>query len=60
MSRIRVAASVTREGEFLHGGSDDAEELAISRSLVDATALPIFEAVKPIPEMSGSARTLFA
>ena len=55
-----VAVSVTQEGQLLHGGWGYAEEFPISRYVVDATVLPIFEGVKPILELKVIARTLFA
>ena len=55
-----VAVWVTQEGQLLHGGWGYAEEFAISRYVVDATVLPIFEGVKPILELKVIARSLFA
>jgi (2S)-methylsuccinyl-CoA dehydrogenase len=55
-----VAVWVTQEGQLLHGGWGYAEEFPISRYVVDATVLPIFEGVKPILELKVIARTLFA
>jgi (2S)-methylsuccinyl-CoA dehydrogenase len=55
-----VAVWVTQEGQLLHGGWGYAEEFAISRYVVDATVLPIFEGVKPILELKVIARNLFA
>lgn len=55
-----VAVWVTQEGQLLHGGWGYAEEFSISRYVVDATVLPIFEGVKPILELKVIARTLFA
>jgi (2S)-methylsuccinyl-CoA dehydrogenase len=46
-----VAVSVTQEGQLLHGGWGYAEETAISRYVVDAQVLPIFEGAKPILEL---------
>jgi alkylation response protein AidB-like acyl-CoA dehydrogenase len=46
-----VAVAVTQEGQLLHGGWGYAEEYAISRYVVDALVLPIFEGVKPILEL---------
>ena len=54
------AVSVTQEGQLLHGGWGYAEEFPISRYVVDAQVLPIFEGVKPILELKVIARTLFA
>jgi len=53
-----VAVWVTQEGQLLHGGWGYAEEFPISRYVVDATVLPIFEGVKPILELKVIARTL--
>jgi (2S)-methylsuccinyl-CoA dehydrogenase len=55
-----VAVWVTQDGQLLHGGWGYAEEFAISRYVVDATVLPIFEGVKPILELKVIARNLFA
>jgi (2S)-methylsuccinyl-CoA dehydrogenase len=55
-----VAVSVTQEGQLLHGGWGYAEEFAISRHVVDALVLPIFEGVKPILELKVIARALLA
>ena len=55
-----VAVWVTQEGQQLHGGWGYAEEYAISRHVVDATVLPIFEGVKPILELKVIARQLLA
>lgn len=43
-----VAVEVTQLGQLLHGGWGYAEEYPISRCVVDALVLPIFEGVKPI------------
>jgi (2S)-methylsuccinyl-CoA dehydrogenase len=53
-----VAVWVTQEGQLVHGGWGYAEEFAISRYVVDATVLPIFEGVKPILELKVIARNL--
>ncbi len=53
-----VAVWVTQEGQQLHGGWGYAEEFPISRYVVDATVLPIFEGVKPILELKVIARNL--
>jgi len=53
-----VAVWVTQEGQLLHGGWGYAEEFPISRYVVDALVLPIFEGVKPILELKVIARTL--
>jgi (2S)-methylsuccinyl-CoA dehydrogenase len=55
-----VAVAVTQEGQLLHGGWGYAEEFAISRHVVDALVLPIFEGVKPILELKVIARALLA
>ena len=41
-----VAVWVTQEGQLIHGGWGYGEEYAISRYVVDALVLPIFEGVK--------------
>ncbi len=46
-----VAVAVTQEGQLLHGGWGYAEETPISRYVVDAQVLPIFEGVKPVLEL---------
>jgi len=53
-----VAVRVTQEGQLIHGGWGYAEEFAISRHVVDALVLPIFEGVKPILELKVIARGL--
>ncbi len=53
-----VAVWVTQEGQLVHGGWGYAEEFPISRYVVDATVLPIFEGVKPILELKVIARQL--
>jgi (2S)-methylsuccinyl-CoA dehydrogenase len=55
-----VAVWTTQEGQLLHGGWGYAEEFPISRYVVDATVLPIFEGVKPILELKVIARNLLA
>jgi (2S)-methylsuccinyl-CoA dehydrogenase len=55
-----VAVWVTQEGQLVHGGWGYAEEFPISRYVVDAQVLPIFEGVKPILELKVVARGLFA
>jgi len=55
-----VAVWVTQEGQLIHGGWGYAEEFAISRYVVDAQVLPIFEGVKPILELKVIARNLLA
>jgi (2S)-methylsuccinyl-CoA dehydrogenase len=53
-----VAVAVTQEGQLIHGGWGYAEEYAISRYVVDALVLPIFEGVKPILELKVIGRNL--
>ncbi len=53
-----MAVTVTQQGQILHGGWGYAEEYPISRYVVDATVLPIFEGVKPILELKVVARSL--
>jgi (2S)-methylsuccinyl-CoA dehydrogenase len=53
-----VAVNITQEGQLLHGGWGYAEETPISRYVVDALVLPIFEGVKPILELKVIARSL--
>ena len=55
-----VAVAVSQEGQLLHGGWGYAEEYPISRYVVDAQVLPIFEGVKPILELKVIARALLA
>lgn len=55
-----IAVAVTQEGQLVHGGWGYAEEYPISRYVVDATVLPIFEGVKPILELKVIARQLLA
>ncbi len=55
-----VAVWVTQEGQLVHGGWGYAEEFSISRHVVDALVLPIFEGVKPILELKVIARALLA
>jgi len=55
-----VAVQLTQQGQLLHGGWGYAEEYPISRYVVDAQVLPIFEGVKPILELKVIARSLFA
>jgi (2S)-methylsuccinyl-CoA dehydrogenase len=54
-----VAVSLSQEGQLLHGGWGYAEEYPISRYVVDALVLPIFEGVKPILELKVVGRSLF-
>jgi len=55
-----VAVWVTQEGQLIHGGWGYGEEYAISRYVVDALVLPIFDGVKPILELKVIARMLLA
>jgi (2S)-methylsuccinyl-CoA dehydrogenase len=55
-----VAVEVTQLGQLLHGGWGYAEEYSISRYVVDAQVLPIFEGVKPILSLKVVARALLA
>lgn len=56
----RVAVEVSQRAQLLHGGWGYAEEYAISRYVVDALVLPIFEGVEPILEMKVIGRALLA
>ena len=55
-SRSRSRSS----GQLMHGGWGYAEEYPISRYVVDAQVLPIFEGVKPILELKVVARSLLS
>jgi len=55
-----MAVEVTQQGQLLHGGWGYAEEYPISRYVVDAQVLPIFEGVKPILELKVVGRSLLA
>jgi len=55
-----VAVELTQQGQLMHGGWGYAEEYPISRYVVDAQVLPIFEGVKPILELKVVARSLLA
>jgi (2S)-methylsuccinyl-CoA dehydrogenase len=55
-----VAVEITQTGQLLHGGWGYAEEYPISRYVVDALVLPIFEGVKPILVLKVVARALLA
>jgi (2S)-methylsuccinyl-CoA dehydrogenase len=55
-----IAVDVTQQGQLMHGGWGYAEEYPISRYVVDANVLPIFEGVKPILELKVVARSLLA
>jgi len=53
-----MAVETTQQGQLMHGGWGYAEEYPISRYVVDAQVLPIFEGVKPILELKVIARNL--
>jgi (2S)-methylsuccinyl-CoA dehydrogenase len=53
-----AAVEVTQVGQLLHGGWGYAEEYPISRYVVDAQVLPIFEGVKPILTLKVVGRAL--
>lgn len=53
-----AAVEVTQLGQLLHGGWGYAEEYPISRCVVDAQVLPIFEGVKPILALKVVGRSL--
>ena len=55
-----IAGDVTREALLLHGGWGYSEEDAVSRYVVDALVLPIFEGVKPVLELKVIGRELLA
>ena len=55
-----VAGEVTREAQLLHGGWGYSEEDPVSRYVVDALVLPIFEGAKPILELRVIGRALLA
>ncbi len=55
-----MAVWVTQDGQLLHGGWGYAEEYPISRYVVDAQVLPIFEGVKAILELKVIGRALLA
>lgn len=55
-----VAVAVTQAAQQLHGGWGYSEEDPISRLVVDALVLPIFEGVKPILELKVIGRQLLA
>ena len=55
-----VAVDVTQAGQLLHGGWGYAEEYPISRYVVDAQVLPIFEGVKPTLQLKVVGRALLA
>ncbi len=55
-----VAVEVSQQGQLMHGGWGYAEEYPISRYVVDAQVLPIFEGVKPILELKVIGAALLA
>jgi len=55
-----VAVEVSQQGQIMHGGWGYAEEYPISRYVVDANVLPIFEGVKPILELKVIGRAVLA
>jgi (2S)-methylsuccinyl-CoA dehydrogenase len=55
-----AAVEVTQLGQLLHGGWGYAEEYPISRCVVDAQVLPIFEGVKPILALKVIGRSLLS
>ncbi|MCG2634286.1 MAG: acyl-CoA dehydrogenase family protein [Gammaproteobacteria bacterium] len=56
----RMAVDVSQKAQLLHGGWGYAEEYNISRQVVDALVLPIFEGVEPILEMKVIGRGLLS
>ncbi len=55
-----IAVAVSQDGQVMHGGWGYAEEYPISRYVVDANVLPIFEGVKPILELKVIGRAILA
>jgi (2S)-methylsuccinyl-CoA dehydrogenase len=55
-----VAVETTQMGQIMHGGWGYAEEYPISRYVVDATVLPIFEGTKPILELKVVGRAVLS
>ncbi|MCZ6785207.1 MAG: acyl-CoA dehydrogenase family protein, partial [Proteobacteria bacterium] len=55
-----VAVEVCQQGQLMHGGWGYAEEYPISRYVVDAQVLPIFEGVKPILELKVVGRAVLS
>jgi (2S)-methylsuccinyl-CoA dehydrogenase len=55
-----MAVELTQLGQLLHGGWGYAEEYPISRYVVDAQVLPIFEGVKATLELKVVGRSLLA
>ena len=54
------AVEISQLGQLLHGGWGYAEEYAISRYVIDAQVLPIFEGVKPILSLKVVAKALLS
>ena len=54
----RMAVEVTQRAQILHGGWGYGEEYPISRYVIDALVLPIFEGVEPILELKVVGRAL--
>jgi len=55
-----VAVEVSGQGQLMHGGWGYAEEYPISRYVVDAGVLPVFEGTKPILELKVIGRAVLA
>jgi (2S)-methylsuccinyl-CoA dehydrogenase len=55
-----IAVDVTQQAQQLHGGWGYSEEDLISRLVVDALVLPIFEGVKPVLTLRMIGRALLA
>ena len=55
-----IAGEVSREAQLLHGGWGYSEEDEISRHVIDAIVLPIFEGTKPILELRVIGRSIFS
>ena len=55
-----AAVEITQLGQVLHGGWGYAEEYPISRYVVDALVLPIFEGVRPVLALKVVGRALLA
>ena len=55
-----IAVDVSQQGQLMHGGWGYAEEYPISRYVVDAQVLPIFEGVKAILELRVIGRAILA
>ncbi len=55
-----VAVTTTQQGQLMHGGWGYAEEYPISRYVVDAAVLPIFEGVKPVLELKVIGRAILS